>query len=173
MDPKSKFRLCRHIKTNGRRCQGPALHSDSLCYFHRNLLRRHQPAAAPPPLRPEAVQFFVESGLSTELLYTPPPAPALVFPPLEDAESIQLSLSILLSALAARQVHTELARNLLYTLQLASINVRALSTVPLTDADRSTLVHHVVHDPEGHALAPPDEANIDDDTPEATTAPTE
>jgi hypothetical protein len=172
MDAKSKYPLCRHIKTNGRRCQGPALHSDSLCYFHRNLFRRHEPAPAPPPLRPETVQYFVESGLSTELLFTPPPAPALVFPPLEDAESIQLSLSILLSALAARQIHTELARNLLYTLQLASINVRALSTDPLSDADRNTIVRRVVHDPQGHPLAPPDEAN-EDAASEPATTPTE
>jgi hypothetical protein len=34
--------ICRHIKTNGRRCKSPSLGLSAFCYFHSRLLRRHR-----------------------------------------------------------------------------------------------------------------------------------
>ena len=34
--------ICRHIKTNGRRCKSPSLGLSALCYFHSRLHRRHR-----------------------------------------------------------------------------------------------------------------------------------
>jgi hypothetical protein len=34
--------ICRHIKTNGRRCKSPSLGLSAFCYFHSRLLRRHK-----------------------------------------------------------------------------------------------------------------------------------
>jgi hypothetical protein len=34
--------ICRHIKTNGRRCKSPSLGLSAFCYFHSRLHRRHK-----------------------------------------------------------------------------------------------------------------------------------
>jgi len=50
-----KALICRHIKTNGHRCQAFAIGSSAFCYFHRTLHRGHRAASAvkAAPLRPE------------------------------------------------------------------------------------------------------------------------
>jgi hypothetical protein len=37
--------ICRHIKTNGRRCKSPSLGLSAFCYFHSRLHRRHKKSA--------------------------------------------------------------------------------------------------------------------------------
>ena len=48
-----KNRVCRHIKTNGRRCASPRLTGRDLCYFHARIHQRQdliiQTPIAPPP----------------------------------------------------------------------------------------------------------------------------
>ena len=125
------YPLCRHIKTNGRRCQSPALAGQALCHFHRTLRRVHRPTPTPESeiarWRPETLQFFLDNGEDPLAVARANPRPGtLNFPPLEDAESIQLAISALFAAIAAGQIQAAHARSLLYALQIASFNVRAI-----------------------------------------------
>ena len=125
------YPLCRHIKTNGRRCQSPALAGQALCHFHRTLRRVHRPTPTPESeiarWRPETLQFFLDNGEDPLAIARANPRPGtLNFPPLEDAESIQLAISALFAAIAAGQIQAAHARSLLYALQIASFNVRAI-----------------------------------------------
>jgi hypothetical protein len=153
-----KIAICRHIKTNGHRCQSPAITGSVFCYFHRNLRRGHQAActAKAAPLRPETVQYLLENGQNPAQLAT---SPALNFPPLEDAESVQLAISRLFAAIAAGQIDPVQARSLLYALQIASCNVRALAPAPASGDDLATLASRVVRTRDGQTLAAPGEGN--------------
>ncbi len=150
--------ICRHIKTNGHRCQAFAIGSSAFCFFHRALHggRRAASAARTLPLRPETVQYLLQNGQSLAQ-YDPPPA--LNFPPLEDADSVQLALSLLFTALAAGQIEPEQARVLLYTLQIASYNVRSISPAATSEEERSTVVRRIVRNRHGQLLAAPGENN--------------
>ena len=153
-----KIAICRHIKTNGHRCQSPAITGSVFCYFHRNLRRGHDAAstAKAAPLRPETVQYLLENGQNPAQLAT---SPAYSFPPLEDAESIQLAISRLFAAIAASQIDPVQARSLLYALQIASCNVRALAPAPASGDDLATLASRVVRTRDGQTLAAPGEGN--------------
>jgi len=153
-----KLAICRHIKTNGHRCQSPAITGSVFCYFHRNLRRGHQAActAKAAPLRPETVQYLLENGQNPAQLAT---SPAYSFPPLEDAESIQLAISRLFAAIAAGQIDPVQARSLLYALQIASCNVRSLAPAPASADDLATLASRVVRTRDGQTLAAPGEGN--------------
>jgi hypothetical protein len=153
-----KLAICRHIKTNGHRCQSPAIIGSVFCYFHRNLRRGHHAASAAKaaPLRPETVQYLLENGQNPAQLAT---SPAFSFPPLEDAESIQLAISRLFAAIAASQIDPVQARSLLYALQIASCNVRALASAHASADDLATLASRVVRTRDGQTLAAPGEGN--------------
>jgi hypothetical protein len=152
MDPIAEnHAFCRHIRTSGRRCQSPALTGSLFCYYHRTL--RHSRTAASTakvPLRPETVRYFLENGQGMAQFV---PSPDLNFPPLEDAESIQLCASLLFDAIAARRIDSILARNLLYALQIASCNLRGLPSGSAPGDDISTLASRVVRTRHGQALA--------------------
>ena len=159
MDSQSdKFSVCRHVKTNGHRCQGATIGSSAFCYFHRTLHQGHRAASAvkAPPLRPETVQYLLQNG---QLLPPYDPPPPLNFPPLEDADSVQLAISLLFAALAASQIEPNHARTLLYALQIASFNVRSISPAPTSEQDRSTLARRIVRNRHGQILAAPGDNN--------------
>jgi hypothetical protein len=99
--PQSEYPLCRHIKTNGRRCQSPTRAHSAFCCHHQ----RHHPA------RPCIID--ANPALSAHVLH-----------PLHNARSIQHALSMVLSALANNQLRPSLAGKMLYALQLASDNLR-------------------------------------------------
>jgi hypothetical protein len=101
--------ICRHIRTNGLQCRAPQLHRTPYCYFHARLHQRHAPYRNPV------------AGAA--------PAP-LHLGPLEDRESIQVALSVVLNALAAHQLDRRHATALLYGLQLASNNAARLDLAP-------------------------------------------
>jgi hypothetical protein len=153
-----KIAICRHIKTNGHRCQSPAITGSAFCYFHRNLRRGHDAActAKAEPLRPETVQYLLENGQNPAQLAT---SPAYSFPPLEDAESVQLAISRLFAAIAAGQIDPVQARSLLYALQIASCNVRALAPAHASADDLATLASRVVRTRDGQTLAAPGDGN--------------
>jgi hypothetical protein len=133
--------LCRHIKTNGTRCQAPSLTDGLWCYFHHRLHQRHT------AFRPtQATRGYLIPGQHIELTA------------LEDRESVQVALSVVINALATGQLDIKRATALLYGLQLASNNARGLHTEPYA----TTVVRSIEPSPEGLDLAEPG-ATLDTD----------
>jgi hypothetical protein len=122
--------ICRHIKTNGRRCKSPSLGLSAFCYFHSRLHRRHKNLLENAPALLEN-SSNPTSSVTGEPQYQPDPL-ELELPPLEDAESIQVSISLLVAALARNRIDAKRAAVLLYGLQLASSNVRSITIEPAT-----------------------------------------
>jgi hypothetical protein len=118
--------LCRHIKTNGTRCKAPSLTDGNWCYFHNRLHQRHS-------------RFRLFPGQHIELNT------------LEDRESVQVALSVVINALATGNLEIKRATALLYGLQLASNNARGL----LTEPHATSTVLSVDPSPEGLDLAEP------------------
>jgi hypothetical protein len=125
--------ICRHIKTNGRRCKSPSLGLSAFCYFHSRLHRRHrnlvESSSALVETRPNPIS--AATGIPQ---YQPDYAVQnpieLDLPPLEDVESIQVSISLLIAALARNRITAKRAAVLLYGLQLASTNARSITIEP-------------------------------------------
>ena len=129
-----KIPPCRHIKTNGEQCQSPSLQCESWCYFHSRLHRRLRPfreipAAADPS----------------------PAVPPLQLNSLEDRESVQVAISVVVNALASGQLELRRATALLYGLRLAASNV----TKPLDRPINRNAVRIVQSSPSGEELAEP------------------
>ena len=152
---------CRHIRTNGRRCCSFAVRGTSLCYFHRSVNARMRQLNPPPaadamptiihPLNtdehrqrnPIVAEYFAEVA--------PNPAPLVLdFPVLEDRESIQVALSMLISALGQNRLDPKLATTMLYGLQVASSNALKLNIEP----GSSKTVRSTILDSTGAELAP-------------------
>jgi hypothetical protein len=138
-----QYLLCRHIKTNGTQCEAPSLHGESWCFFHSRLHQRHQrfrpiEDAPEPHLRTQHVQLDV----------------------LEDRESVQVALSVVLNALASCQMESRRATALLYGLQIASGNLARLNPKP----HPPSVVLTAEPTPEGHFLAAPGAVYEDDGT---------
>jgi hypothetical protein len=154
----NKPSICRHIKTSGHRCQSIAIATSAYCYYHRTLHQSHRAASAlrSAPLRPETVQYLLQNGQS---LPQYDPSPALNFPPLEDADSVQLAISMLFAAIAASQIGPSHARSLLYALQIAAFNVRAITPTPASEAGPETLARRIVRNSRGQFLAAPGDNN--------------
>jgi hypothetical protein len=91
------LQLCRHIKTNGKRCQSPALGGSSYCYFHD---RTHLMAAP---------NYFKFDDLKLPLL--------------EDSGSIQVAINKITSAFACSRIDARRTGLLLYAVQIASQNI--------------------------------------------------
>ena len=147
-----EFSLCRHIKTNGKRCKSPALRTRDLCYFHARVIQRQN-------------QFFGPHSSPSDLAGpSDPPAPQpieLDLPVLEDAESIQISLSLIIAALGRNRIDARRANTLIYGLRTASINARRIITEPLPE----TVTCNVVpsgFDTDLAALELPPEPSADD-----------
>jgi hypothetical protein len=152
---------CRHIRTNGRRCCSFAVRHESLCYFHRTINARMRQLNPPPaadalptiihPLNtdehrqrnPILAEYF--AGVA------PNPVPlTLDFPVLEDRESIQVALSMLIGALGRNRLDPKLATTMLYGLQVASANALKLNIQP----NANEVVRSTVIDSAGAELAP-------------------
>jgi hypothetical protein len=129
-----QYQLCRHIRTNGLQCQAPSLREATYCYFHTRLHKRH--AAFRP--QGEAVRYVI-AGQHVQLLA------------LEDRESVQTALSVVINALALGQLETRRATALLYGLQLAAMNAAKLNTQPYAP----NIVRSIDSSPEGLDLAEP------------------
>ncbi len=140
-----EYDLCRHIRTNGRRCQSPSLLTKPWCFFHEHLHRRHH------AFRPtEATRGYLIPGQHIELTA------------LEDRESVQVALSVVINALATGNLDTRRATAILYGLQLASNNAATIQTQPIASA----VVRTTETDPDGLALAEPETGEILDFDPE-------
>ena len=108
-----RFPLCRHIRTNGLQCQAPALTGAVHCFFHTRLYQRHS--------------GFRYTNESKGYLI---PGQHVELAPLEDADAVQVALSVVINALATGALETKRATALLYGLSLASVNARRLSAPP-------------------------------------------
>jgi hypothetical protein len=131
--------ICRHIKTNGRRCKSPSLGLSAFCYFHSRLHRRHRNLVeTAPPLHETHLN---PANSATGLPQTPLESAAieLDLPPLEDAESIQVFISLLITALARNRIDSKRAAILLYGLQLVSSNARSIIIEPTATSIVRTL----------------------------------
>ncbi|MCU1222386.1 MAG: hypothetical protein JWQ42_479 [Edaphobacter sp.] len=140
MTSKMTRKICRHIKTNGRRCGSPSLNRNELCYFHARLFERERVLRQPLP--PALFPGNPASPLPAQLT-------EIDLPTLEDAESIQVSISLLVSALALNRIDSKRAAVLLYGLQLASTNARSIITEPFAEA----IVRSIVESPHGTDFA--------------------
>jgi len=120
------YQLCRHIKTNGLRCQSPALRNSACCYFHARMIK-----AAKTPI----------SCMDT-----------IDLPPLEDRASILLAITQVVNALLGSRIDGRRARILLYALQIASHNLKRIEK----EQDKGPLetVREVEHTADGEDLAP-------------------
>jgi hypothetical protein len=96
------YQLCRHIKTNGQRCQSPALLGSAYCYFHS---RVHTLAK--------------EKSVAWD---------DIKFPLLEDSASIQVAISQIMSAFLSSRLDARHTGLLLYALQIASQNIGRASS---------------------------------------------
>src|SRR5271168_3201534 len=93
---------CMHIMAEGVHCGSPAMRQNWFCYHHKR--------------QREQVRAF-----KTDQARANPP---FTLPVLEDAASIQLALSMVMRALAAGQLDHKTANALLYSLQIATSNLR-------------------------------------------------
>ena len=153
-------RYCRHIRVSGDRCGSPALNSGVFCYYHVQLESRHR-APQPQPLETILHPMTLQDGNQRD------PIPAaesvqLDFPPLEDRNSIQLALSMLITALAQDRLDPRRAAMILYGLQIASANAKGLIPPPLKH-QRTGKVRTTVLDTDSGTLIAPDEDPDDDD----------
>jgi hypothetical protein len=139
-----QYDLCRHIKTNGLQCKGAALAGGIWCYFHHRLHQRHSAFRTT-----QATRGYLIPGQHIELTA------------LEDRESVQVALSVVINALATGQLDIKRATALLYGLQLASNNARGLSTEPLA----AKVVRAIELSPDGLDLAQPGAVVELEDTP--------
>jgi hypothetical protein len=108
------FQLCRHIKTNGKRCQSPALDESAYCYFHA---RTHMMA------KPNYIKFD-----------------DLQLPLLEDSASIQVAISKITAAFLSSRIDARRTGLLLYAVQIASQNIDRDSERENTDIVHSMTV---------------------------------
>jgi len=126
---------CRHIKTNGLTCKSPALQGGSRCFFHERQRVRHSRFRA----------FADAPGLTK-------PGEHMPLIPVDDHDSIQLALSMVINGLAIGHLGPMRARTLLYGLQIAAGNAKNLNTEPV---DRNGLPLTTHTDPFGEELAQP------------------
>lgn len=137
--------ICRHIKINGARCGSPALRNQTFCYFHRTLAERH-----PLPAAPDPSPAIIHPANPGRELQVAPPSTGLDLPPLEDRESIQVAVSLIIGALARNTIDSARASTLLYGLQVASANAVRLDFKP----SLSYIVTETTHAPSGQEIAP-------------------
>jgi hypothetical protein len=129
-----QYPLCRHIRTNGLRCKSPALTDATYCYFHTRLNDRHSGYR-----QTAASRGYLVPGQHIELTT------------LEDRESIQVALSVVINALATGKLDSRRATALLYGLQLASSNAASLNLAPYAP----DVVRTAESTPDGLDLAEP------------------
>ena len=151
---------CRHVRSNGARCGSPALTDRALCYHHIKVARHHRHLGPSHDEEPTIIHPISASDrtqrdpILAEYFATPATPLALDLPPLEDRESIQIALSMIITAMAQNRIDPKLATAMLYGLQVASSNASHLSH----DSPQNVVRDIVIED--GQQLAP-DEDPVD------------
>jgi acetyl esterase/lipase len=85
----------------------------------------------------------------------------LDLPPVEDAESIQVSISLLIAALARNRIDPKRATVLLYALQLASTNAKSITIEPYA----TSVTREVTRTRSGRDLAAPENDSAPENSP--------
>ena len=145
--------ICRYIRTNGARCGSPALAGRTMCYHHGTVAHHHRGLHAAPAHEPEATILHPISSADRpqrDPILAESVAPPLIldFPPLDDRDSIQLALSMVITAMAQNRIDPRRATAMLYGLQVASANCRHLAP-----EDPQNVVREIVIE-DGQPLAP-------------------
>jgi len=97
------MRTCEYAKPNGEFCGSPAIRGRDYCHWHLTCVARR--------LRAEKQEATQDSA-------------PLVLPPLEDANSIQLAVMMVMDAMLRNRIAPKMSGRLLYALQIASCNLR-------------------------------------------------
>ena len=132
--PETRFR-CRHIFTDGRRCQSPCLRREEFCYFHHTT---RQPVGPP--------ELAARKARRAEFQMPIP----------EDRSAIQFAIGEVLQRIAANQLDPRRAGLLLYGLQIASLNLPSPQPAASRAEAEAALetVEEITVDPELGTLAP-------------------
>jgi hypothetical protein len=96
---------CRHIKINGTQCGSPALRDKSFCFYHQ----QNRPMSAEC--------YYKADEYSTG---------EITLPYFEDAHSIQTVIRQIVQMVLQKRLARETASTLLYTLQIASSNLKRM-----------------------------------------------
>lgn len=165
---------CRYIKTGGVRCGAIALTEKQFCFWH-NKVNRHHAEAIPSHFRPK--HYFPENDVKyrrthelEDELYSGTRAngpTAEELPPLEDAESIQLAISMVLASIADFRVDTKRANLMLYALRLAMMNERRIRPAAENSVTDMVINEFGVEMAAPQLVEPPNEVVI---STEATTS---
>jgi hypothetical protein len=159
------IQYCRHIKINGERCGSPALRNELFCYYHVELKRRH-PRCNPNRERVLTIlhPMTLQDGSQREPILAQPaePFPQLNLPQLEDRHSIQVALSMVITALTEARIDPKLAALLFYGLQVASTNARNLNPIPRRAPAKVSLT--VLDEANGNLIAPEGDPEDPDDS---------
>jgi Ni/Co efflux regulator RcnB len=141
---------CRHIFTDGRRCQSPTLRGpdgpENFCYYHHTT---RKPAENPQ----------IRKGRRTRQSTFALPNPS----DLSERSGIQLAIGQVLEKIASNQIDPRRAGLLLYGLQIASLNLKndRRKADPDTTLDEThEFVDQITHDPALGDLAPAAELHI-------------
>lgn len=103
-DRSATCKECRFIKTNGLKCQSPAMRGSCFCYFHgRKRIYVTQP----------------DSEVQT-----------INLPPLQNEAAIHMSIDQILHAVATGKLDQQRAGKLLYALQLAQKTIYSAPRLP-------------------------------------------
>jgi hypothetical protein len=140
-----QYALCRHIRTNGTQCEAPSLSEGQWCFFHARLHQRHS--------RFRPIEIATDSIVRAQPVH---------LSALEDRESVQVALSVVINALASGQMESRQATALLYGLQIASSNLARINSNP----SPAKVVVSAEPTPDGQYLAEPGAVYEITDTPE-------
>ena len=116
---RNKLKTCHHVLTNGEVCNAIPMRDSNFCYWHhkaRARRRRYERIGGP-------ISMEANSGLE--------------LPFLEDANAVQVTIQEIMQAILDRRIDNKRAGLLLYSLQLASSNIRNLTPLP-ADGARSS-----------------------------------
>jgi hypothetical protein len=155
-------KFCRHIKANGERCGSLALLNQPFCYYHVELERRHRRCdtrrdATLTILHPMTLQ----DGSQRDPTFAEQ-LPQLDLPQLEDRHSIQIALSMIITAVAEDRIDPKRAALLFYGLQVASMNALKLNPIPKRDLGKVSKT--VLDESNGNLIAPDEEPEDPDDS---------
>ncbi len=132
-------RRCHHVSTSGIQCGSPAAGNLRFCYYHQQS-------------RSTAIKYYAEApflALEEDL------------PCFEDAHSIQIAIRQIASLLMQQKIEHKVAGLLLYSIQLALLNLKQLKAEKPHPAQ-------IVMDPEKVEETLPDSAFIEATPPQST-----